>query len=74
VVDRRRDSGGDAGQANLADPSCAKFVNFFVGEVEEMDVDRWCVGVYRVSRRSRGSFITRSRPFSLFIIAASIEK
>src|SRR6202521_3621016 len=42
-----RDSGGYAGQANLAYPACAKFVNLFVGEVEEMNVDRRRVGVYR---------------------------
>src|ERR1700694_429106 len=47
VVDCSRDSGGDAGQANLAYPACAKFVKLFVGEVEEMDVDRRRVGVYR---------------------------
>jgi hypothetical protein len=37
VVDSRRDSGGYTGQADLADPARAKFVNLFVGEVEEMD-------------------------------------
>src|SRR5207302_5315593 len=41
------DRGGDAGQTNLADPACAKLVNLFVGEVEEMHVDRWRVGVNR---------------------------
>ena len=47
VVDRRRDRGGDAGQADLADPACAKFVDLLVGEVEEMHLDRRHVGVDR---------------------------
>src|ERR1700723_3252947 len=47
MVDRPRDGGGYTGQANLADPPRTKFVDFFVGVVQEMNVDRRHVGVYR---------------------------
>jgi hypothetical protein len=47
VVDPGRDGGRDAGQADLADAASAKFIDFFIGEVEEMHVDRRNVGVDR---------------------------
>src|SRR6266850_3819967 len=47
VVHRRRDGGSDTGLADLADAAGAHFVNLFVGEVEEMHLDRRRVGVDR---------------------------
>jgi hypothetical protein len=47
VVDRRSRRGGEAGQADLADATCAKFINLRVGEVEEMYANRRDVGVDR---------------------------
>src|SRR5438132_8099513 len=46
VVHRSGNGGGHAGQADLADAARAKFINLFVGEVEEMHVDRGHVGVH----------------------------
>jgi hypothetical protein len=47
VMDRIRDGGGDAGEADLADPTNAQFVDLFVGEVTEMHLELWNIGVYR---------------------------
>ena len=46
VVDRRGDRSGNAGQADLADPARTKFVDLFVGVIEEMHLDRRRVGIH----------------------------
>jgi hypothetical protein len=40
VAGRRGDGGGDAGEADLADPAGAEFVDLLVRIIEEMHVDR----------------------------------
>ena len=47
VIGRGGDGGGDAGQADLADPAGAEFVDLLVGVIEEMHVDRRDVSVHR---------------------------
>ncbi len=45
VMDRRRDGGGNAGQADLADPARAQFVNLFVRIIQEMHFDQRRISV-----------------------------
>src|SRR5258706_1313817 len=45
MVDRRSDGSGDSGQADLADPARANFVDLLVGKVQEVHLDRWRVSV-----------------------------
>src|SRR3954453_23237788 len=47
MVHRGSNRRREASQSNLAHSACAQFVDFFVGEIEEMHVDGWDIGIYR---------------------------
>ena len=47
MIDARGDRGSDTGESDLADAARPKFVDFFIGKINEMHLELWHIGVHR---------------------------